>query len=566
MSVWLGAESILLLPVRKILRLFRRSISSPSGTGATYVKEVEEKHRMAERHPLLAKVYVWLVLFDYGLQYAFKRLGLSSKKILLLDRYFYDVAVNLAVALGWDEDQLIAFISRHFHRFGFPDVRFYVRVPPDVSMARKDDIPDAGYLALRLSFYDRIAQDFGFVVLDGTRSIDQNGGLIQEAIDSRADVFHVHYVHSNNYDLGGADFCMARMAEEVQKRGYGVTASLRLRTQVASAYAEAGVPLFVYPFCRPQLSRGFQGLLVLPFSAGWSLVYFIRLLLRIRPDIVHVNDLYDFVPAMAAWILRIPVVYHIRMIRTRKTERLIFARLVGLTSKASVSVSDAVRSAYFKTSETTAHSARVIYDWPNDTFIEESDLPCPDEFQQYPVRVLMVGRLEEWKGQHIFVEAVAQLSEEERKGVGFFLVGGRVTGAEKERYADAVLAAAEKARVIWLGERRDVRNLLSWTDVSVHASTTPDPFPGVVLESLLSRSAVIGANAGGVAEMIEDKVHGLLVTPGKAGELAHAISALLGSKELRETLAKNGRERILAMCRKEEILSVLIGLYRELKT
>ena len=563
--IWLGAESILLWPVRKLLRVFRRSVSSPKGDSASYLEEIKEKNSLVDKYPRLSQLYVWLVLADYKLQYIFKRLVARGTDTLILDRYFFDVAVNLALTLGWNEEQLIEFLSRHFHRFEFPQVRFFVRVPPEISMERKDDIPDSNYISLRLSLYDRIAKEFGFIILDGTASVDQNVGQILQEIERCRKSLHVHYVHSNNYDLGGADFCMLRMAEEIQRLGFDVTASLRLRTSVASGYAEGGLPLFIYPFCRPQLSRGVRGLLFLPFTAVWSLVYFIRLLARLKPDILHVNDLYDFVPAIAGFLLRIPVVYHVRMIRVRRAESLVFGWLMRCTAAASVSVSQAVRSTYFKNFETPRHRARVIYDWPNDLFVAESNGSCPPEFSDTSIRVVMIGRLEEWKGQHVFVEAVAQLSKSEREDVGFYLIGGSVTGEEKEKYAQKVLAAASEAGIKWLGERRDIRNILEWADVSVHASTTPDPFPGVVLESLLAQSAVIGARAGGVAEMIENYVHGLLVSPGDVQGLTEALRKVLSSVELRETFGKKGRARILEMCRKEDILSTLSNLYRELR-
>ena len=148
-------------------------------------------------------------------------------------------------------------------------------------------------------------------------------------------------------------------------------------------------------------------------------------------------------------------------------------------------------------------------------------------------------------------------------GVGLYLVGGTVTGAEKSRYAEAVLSAAQSAGDVYLGERRDVRGLLQWADISVHASTSPDPFPGVVLESLVAGAATIGTDAGGVAEMIESGVHGILVPPGDAGALAAALESLLRDPERRRRLAKAGRERILELTEKKKLLSRLVALYRD---
>ncbi len=560
--LWLGAESVLMRPARAALRLLRRHKAEPGTGGADYRSEIAEKQTLSRRLRWLRPLYVFLALGDYRIQYLCKRLLNRGAEILILDRYFFDVGVNLALTLGWIEGELSAFLQRHFHRFALPRVRCLVRVPPEVAMQRKDDIPDAGYVEARVRYYERIARDFGFVVLDGTEPIEGNLARLQDVVERGRAALHVHYVHSNNLDVGGADFCLRRMAEAVRESGVVATVSLRLRTAISEQYAKARLPVIHYPFCRPQLSRGFRGVAELPFSGLVTLVYFLRLFRTLRPDIVHVNDLYDFLPALAARLCGIPVVYHIRMIRDGRLERRLFAFLLSRLSNATVCVSRAVRDAYFDGAPPGRDRAEVIYDWPNERFLAAGRNACPEVYADHPVRVVMVGRIDSWKGQHVFVEAVNRLRDR-ANGVGFYLVGGTVTGAEKSRYAEAVLSAAQSAGVVYLGERRDVRGLLRWADISVHASTSPDPFPGVVLESLLAGAATIGTDAGGVAEMIESGVHGIVVPPGDAGALAAALESLLRDPDRRQRLAKAGRERTLELADKAKLLGRIVALYRD---
>ena len=562
--VWLGAESILMRPVRALLRMIlRRETGSEEGpTDSALV--ASRKQSFARRIRWLHAPYTGLVLFDYWLQYRLKRARFRHAQILILDRYLFDVAVNLAITLGWSEDELIAFLQRHFHRFSFPRVRCLLRIEPDLSIQRKDDIPDAKYIEMRMNLYERIARDFGFSVLNASNRVDDNLARLMEIVEDRLHSTHVHYVHSNNRDVGGADFCLVRVAREVRDRGFTVTASLRIPTPIFGRYADAGVPVIRYPFCRPQVSRGFKGIAFLPLTAAWTLLYFRRLLHSLGPDIVHVNDLYDFLPALAARMARIPVVYHIRMIRESAFERRFFGRLVAASAAASVSVSKAVRAAYFSEPFPVRHRAEVIYDWPDDRFVAADRGSCPDAYNDHAVRVVMVGRIESWKGQHVFVEAVKQLRSR-TDGVGFYLIGGTVLGEEKQRYGKEVVSSAKSTGIVHLGERRDVRDLLQWADVSVHASTSPDPFPGVVLESLLAKTATVASAAGGVVEMIECGANGILVARGDPAALADAIERLLGDPELRERLAKNGRERILKRFEKGELLQQLLDLYARVK-
>ena len=560
--VWLGAESILMRPVRAILRMILRRGAGRGGRHTSSAVEASRKQSIARRFRWLRAPYIALVLFDYWLQYQLKRARFQHTRILILDRYLFDVAVNLAITLGWSEDELIDFLQRHFHRFSLPRVCCLLRVEPEISIQRKNDIPDAKYIEMRVNFYERIARDFGFSVLEASNSISDNLGRLMEIVEARLRSTHVHYVHSNNRDVGGADFCLVRVAKEVRGQGFTVTASLRIRTPIFECYANAGVPVMRYPFCRPQLSRGIRGVALLPFTAAWTMLYFLRLFRSLRPDIVHVNDLYDFLPAFAARMAGIPVVYQIRMIRERALERRMFRRLLSTFAVASVSVSEAVRSAYFAEPFRARHRAEVIYDWPDDRLVAEDRGPCPDAYSHHAVRVVMVGRIEAWKGQHVFVEAVKRLRGRSRSdGVGFYLAGGMVLGEAKRRYGNAVVSSAKSAGIDYLGERRDVRDLLQWADVSVHASTAADPFPGVVLESLLAGTATIATAAGGVGEMIESDTHGVLVAPGDAAALADAIERLLGDPKLRARLAKNGRKRILERFVKVELLQQLLALY-----
>ena len=562
--VWLGAESVLMAPLRMSLSLLRRGLfARKPSRNAGYRGEIEQKHTMVRRLARFEPIYVRLILADYRLQYLWKRWRSRDVEILVTDRYFYDVAVNLALTLNWPAEKLIAFLQRHIGNYGLPQVRCLVSVSPETVMQRKDDVPDRSYIALRVDYYRAIADAFGFEILDGEAAPETVRAQILARIEGARERMHVHYVHANNPDLGGADFCLCRLAREMGRRNWDVSVSLRLPTRIVADYQADGIPVLVGGFHRPQVSRGVLGLCRLPYEITASLAHFVGVFRRHRPDLVHVNDLYDFAPAIAARLLGIPVVYHIRMIRTRDAERKLFSWLISWSARVSFSVSGAVRSAYFDTAAPRfGHRPEVVPDWANDTLVAEGTPPVPADLASHERRVVMVGRLEHWKGQHVFVDAVSKIAEN-HPDVGFYLIGGRVEGKGKQDYADAVIAAAEAAGVTYLGERNDVPAILRNADISVHASVRPDPFPGVVLESLLSGAAVIGADDGGVPEMIRHERDGLLVTPGDAAGLARAIDALLKDPDRCERLAKFGRARTLVLTDKARILHLTETLYHD---
>ena len=74
-------------------------------------------------------------------------------------------------------------------------------------------------------------------------------------------------------------------------------------------------------------------------------------------------------------------------------------------------------------------------------------------------------------------------------------------------------------------------------------TTIKETFGLVLPEAMRSNVAVIGSNAGGVPEIIDQQQTGLLFTPGDATSLAEALSVYYGDPQLRQTIATRGREK-----------------------
>ncbi len=70
-----------------------------------------------------------------------------------------------------------------------------------------------------------------------------------------------------------------------------------------------------------------------------------------------------------------------------------------------------------------------------------------------------------------------------------------------------------------------------------------DNFPTVVLEAMATQTAIIAADTGGIPEMIDDGYNGLLFEKENADDLAGKLMMLLEDVELRNRLAKAGREK-----------------------
>lgn len=151
------------------------------------------------------------------------------------------------------------------------------------------------------------------------------------------------------------------------------------------------------------------------------------------------------------------------------------------------------------------------------------------------------GRLHAWKGQQVALDALAQLPGD----CHLWIVGAPLFGEqafEASLHAQAARLGVA-SRVRFLGFRGDIAPLMRAADVIVHASTLPEPFGRVVVEGMLARKPVIATAAGGVTEIIADGTTGVLVPPGDAAALAHAVAALRADPARAAAIAAAGSAR-----------------------
>ena len=159
----------------------------------------------------------------------------------------------------------------------------------------------------------------------------------------------------------------------------------------------------------------------------------------------------------------------------------------------------------------------------------------------------MVAHLTKWKGHEDFIRIALRLSEQV-PGVRFLVSGGPIYETDGHAgYAEALKRRAVDlglaGRILFLGARDDIPEILAATDVLLHCPTAPEPFGRVVAEAMAAGRPVVAANAGGIPEIVEHDVTGLLVTPGDVSGFAAAVQRLLADPALRHSLGAAGRRR-----------------------
>lgn len=197
-------------------------------------------------------------------------------------------------------------------------------------------------------------------------------------------------------------------------------------------------------------------------------------------------------------------------------------------------------------------------------FIEESH--CIREQllpkQKDKIWIGMIGRVSHWKGQGYFLE-MAKIVSEKHPQTHFLIAGDAFPGTEYllEEMLKKIEDLGLKDKVSYLGFRPDVANLLKSLDIFVLPSILPDPLPTVILEAMASAKPVIATAHGGACEMLIQGETGLLIPWDKAQSGAEMIESLVENEELRTSMGKAGRNRVLENFSKEAFRKKFMALY-----
>lgn len=259
-----------------------------------------------------------------------------------------------------------------------------------------------------------------------------------------------------------------------------------------------------------------------------------------RADIVHSHGtIAHIVGGLAAWRARVPAIHHVHDLfaDTRSFDAVLQHLALRVPAAVIVAVSHSARSRLLATGA-PYNRVRVVH---NGVSMQ----PTPPAFTSDAPAVVWCGRLQRWKGTHVFLDAAAAVRERHPEA-RFWVVGGTLFDKERE-YADELRRQASALglddAVTFTGHVPDARPYLAAADVVVHSSISPEPFGLVIAEALAEGKPIVAFDEGGPAEMIESGRSGRLVEPGSTESLAAAISDLLERPELRQRLGEAAKQR-----------------------
>lgn len=290
---------------------------------------------------------------------------------------------------------------------------------------------------------------------------------------------------------------------------------------------------------------------------------FVRALVTGRPDLVHLHTASygSFVrKATLAWLATaaaLPVVLHVHGAEFglfyERSPRLLQLVIRATLHRAAAVV--ALGERWGQRLHRIAPGARITV-IPNAVHL---DRPVVQSGGSDPVHVVFLGRIGDRKGTFTLLEAWALLAPA-APGARLTIAGdGEIDRARDEIGRLGLDASVEVLDWLTPGRTHDLLR-------SAHVLALPsrdEGQPMAVLEAMASGLCVVASNAGGIPDLIDDGVSGLLVPPSDVTALAAALCRVITDHDTRARLGRAAHERACRDFDVEVVWKRLDALYQE---
>jgi len=352
---------------------------------------------------------------------------------------------------------------------------------------------------------------------------------------------------------GGAERVICHLAKEFTRRGVGTTiVCLREKGQFGEELEAEGVPVVAL-----QSTRSHDVGAILRLS---------HLLFKVRPDIVHVHDLYSMLYGLLASLggLGFPVVFtaHGMIFRDMRRQRSRFrlaARFLGALTAVSQDAGDC-HAQYLDWRKSVDVILNGVPNKPRPGEHREHLRQCLGIFRDTFI-FLAAGIAKPEKGYEDLLQAAALLRDASPGRAFVVLVAGTISG---DAYCRSLLTLHEKLglhdTVRFLGLRSDVWELYGAADALILSSRS-EGLPMVVLEAMMAGIPVVATKVGGVPSALGDG--GLLVDVASPRQLGDAMQELLANPRLAELLAQCGRTRAINEYTTDRMAARYLELFEE---
>lgn len=204
------------------------------------------------------------------------------------------------------------------------------------------------------------------------------------------------------------------------------------------------------------------------------------------------------------------------------------------------------------------HVRVLHYGFDTENFIRQMKVKSPIKPPKGKKVIIYSGRLTELKGIKHLLEALAKLKTERQDWICWILGSGE----EEARLRIKTKVLGLEDYVQFLGKRDDIPYLLTKSDIYV-LPTLLENQPLSLIESQIAGKAAIVSEVGGLPEMVEHNVTGILTPPGDSKKLYENINLLLSDERLRKKLGSNAKKWGMTHWSIDQGIKKLMEIYSE---
>ena len=361
----------------------------------------------------------------------------------------------------------------------------------------------------------------------------------------------------HNPDIGGAETSLLTLLRNIDRSQFGVTVILPSHGDFSRELHKIDIDaeIIYFPSVLIRLKRGntFRAFLFITayfFSISFFILKLCTYLKRSHFDLVLTNTVKAHLyGSIATGLCRVPLVwrFHDILSPTDFTPLLIACLTFfgNLFPTKILAVSNTARD-YLVKSGFKSSKVEVIFNGidPEAFKVENASTDIREELKlQNGIKLVgCIGRIIPQKGQRSLLLAIPKVIDKYPET--YFLIIGDIFLKEeqcKEELLDTISDKGIEGRVKFTGFRTDIADVIRSLDTVVFPSMAPESFGLSILEAMYLEKPVIASNLGGVCELIEDGVTGMLIEPNHPEQIADRIIALFSHKELYDRIVKEAK-------------------------
>ena len=357
----------------------------------------------------------------------------------------------------------------------------------------------------------------------------------------------------SSMELGGQEYATLALVEGLRRRGHFVVLLVQAGSRLLALALERGVPCHTITMHKALYP--------------WAIFRLCGIIRESQIEVIHTHSSRDsWIGSLAGWFSFLKPVVVLSRHKTTPIAKHAINRILyhHLVQRIVTTGGEGVRQDLI-----TEHDfpERHVVSIPTGADVEQfSPENSGERFRrelQLEKEACLIGTVcffRTYKGLTYFLEAAA-IVVAQVPHCRFVLVGH---GPEQQSLSEQVIQLGLQDRVVMVGFRKDVPEVMAALDVFVVSSTEGETLTQTIPQALATETPVVATNIGGIPDIIHHEETGFLVPPKDPQELAQHILKLVHDPDCGARMAQKGRVLVVNSFSAQSTVTKNEALYQKL--